>query len=242
MTRVLGLTVGRNEAGRYLTPMLEHCCRSFDEHLFYDDRSDDDTPAIAESYGCTVRQRSSGPSFLEHEGQFRHGALRTLEQEFVPENGDWILSIDCDEMLVADTDPSLALRLAIGRSYGCDGIIMPIPEVFGWDDDGTPLVRTDGFWSTIAGPRFYRWRPEGRFAGKAMGCGSEPTYVSRGKLSRVQHGAYLMHFGYARAEDRKAKYARYMNISHGHADQHVRSIIQRPILERWTGPIPLLAP
>jgi len=46
--RIFGLTVGRNEAGRYLETMLWHMHGIVDNHFFFDDRSDDETVSIAE--------------------------------------------------------------------------------------------------------------------------------------------------------------------------------------------------
>lgn len=241
MTRVFGLTVGRNEEHRYLREMLAHCWL-FDGHLFFDDGSVDLTPKIARAHGCTVVQRRSDePSFLEHEGQFRQRAWDTLVETFGLQEGDWVLSIDCDEILVGDGDLRQVhhrLRQITRQAAGYDGIVMPIPEVFDVLPDGTPMVRTDGFWGTIAGPRLFRYRPGGKFSPKAMGSGSEPSYVATGKLWRQEHGLYLLHYGYARAADREAKHARYSALVHGHADRHIQSIVARPTLRRWEGPQP----
>jgi hypothetical protein len=103
-------------------------------------------------------------------------------------------------------------------------------------------VRTDGLWDTIAGPRLFAWYPGGRFADKAMGSGSEPGYVGRGNYVRAE-GLWLLHYGYARVDDQKAKYARYSGLAaHGHADAHVQSIVARSVLRDWEGPFPNLQP
>ena len=70
-----------------------------------------------------------------------------------------------------------------------------------------------------------------------MGCGSEPTYVGSGRHTKAPDGLFLMHYGYARKADQKAKHERYTSLAeHGHADKHVQSIVTRPSLRRWDGP------
>jgi hypothetical protein len=50
-----------------------------------------------------------------------------------------------------------------------------------------------------------------------------------------------MHYGYAREEDRQAKYDRYTSVlNNGHSSAHIQSILQLPTLEPVThGRIPL---
>lgn len=229
--RLLASTVGRNEAGRWLGDMLMRCSGEFDGHFFYDDRSDDNTLEIARGWSCTTVERDEDqPAFLEHEGMFRQAAWEAFERTMKPEPGDWILSIDCDELLVR----SQSIRAQCEAARGQSSLIVKIPECFGFDADGWPLVRTDGYWGTIAGTRLFSYRRGGRFADKAMASGSEPTYATGGHRRRLE-GAWLLHVGYAREEDRREKHARYSVLS-GHADSHVESILQRPTLARWDGP------
>lgn len=240
--RVLALTVGRNEADRYLPTMLEHLSKIVDGHFFMDDQSTDNTVDIA-TYWCETMVRPDGvPSFLEHEGQFRQFAYDRFQERFNLTDGDWVLAIDCDELLVSDTDthgPDIRAKLdrAIGLAGGMNAIVMPVPECFGFDDDGTPLCRTDGFWGGIKGTRLYRWQRGGVFADKRMGSGSEPTYAIQPPRSSNHGGVYIMHFGYADPADVRAKYERYNATEHGHNDKHIQSIIATPTLSRWHYPV-----
>ena len=243
--KLFSLTVARNEASRYLASMLANAVDVVDERFFYDDRSTDDTLRIAENAGCIVAKRANGvPSFLEHEGQFRQAAFDTFIGAMKPSVGDWILSWDADEFLVYKGD-NCCTRCAVDQAIvtaevqSAKSIVLPVPEVFGWDTDGTPLVRTDGFWGGIAGTRLFRFEPGGRFANKPMGCGSEPGYIQGAPMSRTAYGLYLMHLGYSRVEDQVAKHQRYTSLlAHGHADSHVQSIVGPKTLKRWDGPIP----
>lgn len=208
----------------------------FDGHFFYDDRSDDATLEVAIGHGCTVVQRPDDvPAFLEHEGRFRQAAWEAFERAMKPEPGDWVFSIDCDELLLENgAEPSIREQCEAARGHSA--LLVTIPECFGFDADGWPLVRTDGYWGTIRGTRLFSYRRGGRFADKAMGSGSEPGYASAGHRRRLE-GVWLLHVGYARPEDRKAKHARYSVLS-GHADSHVESIVREPTLKRWDGPWP----
>lgn len=240
--RLLSLTVGRNEANRYLPVMIERTAAVVDAMFFMDDQSTDNTVDVA-TYWCETMVRPDGvPSFLEHEGQFRQFAYDRFEERLNPERGDWVLAIDCDELLVSDIgDHGADIRAGLNRAISLAGqmnaILMPVPECFGFDDDGTPLCRQDGFWGGIKGTRLFRWQPGGKFADKAMGSGSEPGYAIRSPRSSNNGGVSIMHFGYADPADVQAKYVRYNNTEHGHSDKHIQSIIAKPDLKRWNYPL-----
>lgn len=240
--RLLALTVGRNEADRYLPQMLERTSTVVDAHFFLDDQSTDNTVDVA-THWCETMVRPDGiPSFLEHEGQFRQFAYDRFVDRLNPEDGDWVLAIDCDEILVSDIgDHGADIRAGLNRAIALAGrmnaIVMPVPECFGFDDDGTPLCRTDGFWGGIKGTRLYRWQPGGKFADKRMGSGSEPTYATQPPRSSNNGGVSIMHLGYADPADVQAKYARYNDTEHGHNDKHIQSIIAKPTLDRWRYPL-----
>lgn len=244
MRTIYGFTVGGNEAHRYLTDMLTHLGEVVDFVWYYDDQSTDGSLQIAEQLITvhSTRRPDSVPSFLEHEGRFRQDAWTTFENTLLPETGDWILVMDTDERLVS-TGNNVCVRCELDQvidaaeRQGAETVLLPVPEVFGYDSDGWPLVRKDGFWGTIAGTRLFRYRPGGVFQDKPMGSGAEPTYVQGARRSSYAAGLHLMHFGYADARDQEAKYARYTSLeAHGHNNAHVNSIMIGPRqLERWPG-------
>lgn len=243
--RILGVTVARNEEDRYLASMLRWALLNAVDDLFlFDDLSEDGTRTCAEALGAMIQVRGADQaSFLEHEGKFRQAAWNAFERAMGPRPGDWILAIDADEFLVSKTNScprcDLAEAARLADAVGAKSVLVPIPEVFGWDGDGTPLVRVDGLWGTIRGTRFFRYELGGVFQDKSMGCGSEPTYVGMSKHSPTAFGLHLMHFGYADAADQVDKHKRYTSLAaHGHNDQHVQSIVGAKQLVRWDGPIP----
>ena len=240
------MTVGRNETGRYLASMLTHMRGLLDQHFFYDDQSTDGTFAVANVLGCiTWRRTDDVPSFVENEGAFRGGAWKAIEQWMRPEDGDWILVIDCDEVLVCTLAyewKSCLHALCSMADKWAVGIDLNIPEVFGFDDDGCPLVRRDLLWGTIHAPRLFRYRPGGTYPPYGFGSPAVPSYVMGGHWENTDQ-IQIMHYGYAREEDQLTKYERYSGQS-GHSSAHVESIVaNNRSLERWkTGYVEEMSP
>lgn len=228
--RLHAVLVARNEADRYLDAVL-WSLPTDSIHLF-DDRSTDDTVALAESHGVEVTLRPEGTcSFAEHEGWFRQAAWTAFEARLKPEPEDWVLAVDCDEFLVALGDVRGAVRNAIhtADAMWAAAVRLPIPEVFEVRQDG-PHVRMDGYWGTLSAPRLFRYRHGGRFNPSAIACGSEPTYVALSHAASSD-GLALAHYGYATKEDRRAKYDRYMAMAnHGHNPAHIQSILSTPVV------------
>lgn len=240
--RILGSLVMKNEADRYLESVLEYMTPLFDGVFAWDDQSDDSSVDIADEYAEVRVRPDSCPSFLEHEGRFRAAAWQSFESAMHPVDGDWVLAFDADEFLVTkkavNVGNSLRIAIQIAEKTNCIGIVLPFPEIFDIIN-GTPHYRTDGLWGTIAGPRLFRYSTGGTFSDKPMGCGAEPTYVGKGKLSRDNNDLHMLHYGYAEKEDHARKHKIYTELTdHGHNNKHVQSIIESPTLEPWTGQVP----
>ncbi len=237
-SRLHAILVAHNEADRYLDAVLASLPTT-SIHV-YDDRSTDDTVFIAIARGAVVTTRSPMvSSFVEHEGRFRQAAWHAFEHALCPQDGDWVLAVDCDEFLVApgDVTEAVAGSIAAAESMWASAVRLPIPEVFEVRSDG-PHVRKDGYWDTQSAPRLFRYRRGGSFEPKVMACGSQPTYVDRGFAIESQ-GLALAHYGYATAVDRRAKYDRYMAMAnHGHNPAHIQSILGTPVVRPLGLPAP----
>lgn len=222
--------VTRNEATRYLEPCLESLTKIVDDVVIMDDRSTDDTIDICKAHGATVTSRPAGvPSFVEDESAFRSAAWRTLRA--AAGRHDWILCVDADEMLIArlgEVRRWLDRMATLGEDV--DGYSLKVREVFEIRD-GVPMIRTDGYWGQITALRFCRWVPDDTFWERTMGCGSVPKRV---RIVSQAHSVEMLHYGYARPEDRDAKHRLYTARS-GHNISHVRSILTRPTLEPYLG-------
>ena len=238
--RIIGSMVMKNEADRYLEPCLKHALSFLDEVFVFDDMSTDDSRRIASDLGCRVVVRSEGiPSFIEHESDFRSAAWGVMEQVMVPGSDTWIFSFDADEFMVShggDVRGSLSRTVEDAHRMGFVGVKLHFPEIFEVSD-GSLFMRVDGFWGDIRGPRLFRYCSGGVFSGKAMGSGSEPTYVGRGPLTDTSE-LEVLHLGYAKDADKSAKYERYSALEHGHNDQHIQSIVSPPSLRAWGGVVP----
>ena len=242
--RLFCLTVGKNEAQRYLISMLGNACDVFDAVFFYDDLSTDDTFEIAQAYNCVAQRRPLDvPSFVENEGAFRWGAWSAFEDRCAPRVEDWVLILDCDEVVVgwASGDAKQlrkALEHAATVAVPNRAIDLRIVEVFGVHRTGTPIVRTDRLWGTIHAPRFFPYRPNASFALGRMGVPAVPSYAMMQPWTTTENLS-ILHYGYADPEDRVAKYQRYTAVANGHSSAHVESILSDdPTFELWDGPVP----
>ena len=240
---IFGLTVAKNEEHRYLKEFLQASKGVFDAHFVYDDNSTDATPQMAREAGCLVYDlHPAVPSFAEDEGLFRGQAWKAFERAVQPQSGDWVLVIDCDEALStphgveAPTVRRVLKEVCASAPPEAWGVDLRIPEVFGFDPHGSPLIRVDQLWGTIHAPRLFRYREGGQFAQGKVGVPAVPSYVmasfwhNTGKIA-------LMHYGYARSEDRTSKYGRYRGVP-GHSSSHVESILKSPTLVHWPWPSP----
>lgn len=219
---------------RYLESMLVHAANTLDQLFFYDDQSTDGTFDLASVYAETVSRPHEAPSFAQDEGLFRGAAWRAFEETMVPEPGDWVLVIDCDEQLVGDGRPTKEALLDVICSADEGAVDLNVPEVFGFDQDGCPLVRVDGLWGTIHAPRLFTYRSGGNFSQGRFGVPAVPGYVMATHWETTDLIS-LMHFGYAAEEDRVAKWQRYRGQP-GHNLDHVNSITTTRQMVRWEFP------
>ncbi len=220
MNRIYAYMITRNEASRYLQETISSLQEQTDGVCVYDDQSDDETPTILQKLRIPYLIRSPrDPSFLEDESWFRARAWRFMEAICDPHPGDWILTLDADEIL--RTSGSLYSLCEGAVSAGEDALWMHVHELW-----APAQIRTDGFWATIRALRLAAWKPNGEFAQKRMGGGSLPDYVTNAGTTTQ---ADILHYGYVKAEDRQQKYDRYSNTT-GHSVKHIQSILQPPTL------------
>ena len=140
---------------------------------------------------------------------------------------DWFILMDADELIYEKDIPELKKVLSIP-----DIDWIQVCRYNMW----TPTeYRVDGLWFGEGCRRIYRNEPkfgtewtEFKLAARSM-----PNWLrqgkGRGKITRIR----MMHLGYIRPEDRKAKYERFMKYDAGkfHNLKHLQSIIERPTLK-----------
>ena len=224
---IIAQMVGKNESNRFLEPVLQRLSTQVDKIIFTDDCSDDDTAQIASKYAEVFKTDKT--LFTENEGNLRSSAWRNLEK-FAKE-GDWIVAIDCDEMLYQDTD--LDLKYVLDQSpYD----VVNVRFYHMWNET---QYRVDKLWAPNNSSRIFRYRDNGTFFDKKLACGSEPTYVVQWVRQRnyfLHSGLMMQHLGYARDEDKVSKYNRYISIDKGefHNLQHIESIMDTNfVLVNW---------
>lgn len=234
-TRIIGHMVTRNELGRYLTGTIQWLREITDVQYVYDDRSIDGTFGHLQRVGVPASQRAaSDPAFEDDESEFRSNAWRAMEERHEPSPADWILCVDADEFIVASRPEHTrnVLTETVEQHMRAGAVTMAVNEVFGFDDDHTPLLRLDGYWGQITACRLVRWRYGAQFPKRTEGGGSVPADWATPATSIDD--LTVMHLGYARASDRQAKHARYSATS-GHNPRHVASILEPATLARWEG-------
>lgn len=224
---ILAQMVGKNESHRFLKEVLERLFTQVDKIIFTDDCSDDDTAEIASEYAEVFK--TPEPLFTKHEGMLRSFAWSNLEK-FARE-GDWIIAIDCDEMLYHVDNLDISKVLA-SSPYD----VVNVKFYHMWNETD---YRVDKLWAPGNSSRIFRYINGGKFADRALACGSEPTYI-REWISRknywVNSGLKMKHLGYIRDEDKTSKFERYQKLDGGefHNINHINSIVDRdPVLISW---------
>lgn len=232
MTKLIANMIGRNEADRYLEPVLEALYPIVDQIVFTDDGSEDSTFMIAKDAGASVI-RIEDPLFETDES-----ILRTISWEhlsIIAEPGDWILSIDCDEKLYG------AEKMREVLPTLTESVVM-VKFCHMWNPT---QFRVDKAWKPDWQPRLFRYHKEGNIMKRSLACGQYPTYVRQmvadGKS--IDLGMRMQHLGYMRDEDKLSKFEKYMRIDGGkfHSLRHLESIIdEHPTLEDWDGELALM--
>lgn len=219
----------KNEADRYLIPVLDNLVGIVDKIVITDDYSTDASVEIAKGYTSYVYTNMAS-EFEVHEGLLRQKAWNNLSQH--AQVGDWVLCIDADEIIDLERIRVPFRKLLNQTRFNVIGI-----KFFHmWNETH---YRSDKAWHPNIGSRLFRYIHNGQFSQKKLACGSEPTYIQpwiRQRLMLPEIGIDMKHLGYMKDEDKKMKYERYMKIDQGdfHSLNHIKSIIDpNPILVKW---------
>jgi len=222
--------VGKNESSRFLQPVLERVKNQVDKIIFTDDCSTDNTAEIAAQYAEVYVNKES--LFATNEGLLRANAWKNLEQH--ASEGDWVIAIDCDEMLYDINNlSSNDIRVVLDKSP------FDVVNVRFYHMWNRSQYRVDKLWAPNNSSRIFRFKTDGQFLDRKLACGSEPTYVIEDIKRRnywLNSGLIMQHLGYVNDDDKQNKYMRYMNLDKGefHNIKHIESIIDaNPILINW---------
>lgn len=228
---VLAMMAVRNEAGRYLRPVLDRLATLVDGIVILDDASTDQTPELCRAHPKVIRfQRLESPLFTQDEAALRN-ILWAITVELEPA---WILALDADELLEEKAKTELP---ALTDQQEFELITFPVYHF--WGD--LCHYRSDQLWNPALARTacLFRYRKNQAYhwAPRRLHCGRFPTeaYLS----PRYHSPLRLLHLGYAAQHEREQKYRRYLSLDpEGYfcPPEHYRSIIHpRPRLRRWPG-------
>lgn len=224
---IIAQMIGKNESSRYLDDVLSRLSAQVDKIIFTDDCSDDDTIEVASKYAEVFK--TPEPLFSVHEGKLRAFAWANLER--FASLGDWVIAVDCDEMLYHIDE--MPVRDVINSSAHD---VINVRFYHMWNETH---YRVDKLWAPNNSSRIFRYKEGGMFLNRELACGSEPTYVADWIKARnfwVNSKLVMQHLGYMKDEDKQAKFDRYSNIDGGkfHNINHINSIVDKdPVLINW---------
>lgn len=200
--------LARDEAQKYLRPVLARCLQFSDTVLLLDDRSTDDTPKIAAEMGCQVRGRSvlKDPAW-GHES----AARQELWNWAADEAGDgWVLICDADMILEGNPRDLIDTWEVSAWAFVL------------WDCwDGEHQARVDGPWQYgPVTPRPWLFRPSRCVSGppqwpdRGLHSGHAPLNVFGVVGIAPPDTYYWRHLAYTKKDDRVRKHAQYLGQSH----------------------------
>lgn len=210
------LIVGPGESHRHLDRTLRLVSRWADTIVAYADGADRDTIA-ALKHAKAHYALGAGPVFPRDESEVRNRLLAHVDRTL--DGGHLVVVIDADEELTATSGTVRSALLALAREHA-DAWSIVFHHL--WAPDGS-LIRVDGGWAPHPQVRVYRHLKGDRVPQKALACAPVPTR----DLVALAERLVMLHHGYARHDDRLAKYARYTAIDGGryHAASHIHSIV-----------------
>lgn len=229
--KIIAQVVGRNESDRFLSKVLERLRKQVDTIVFTDDCSTDNTMEIASEFANVYKTESQ--MFNVNEGKFRQHAWANVQKH--AKEGDWIIAIDCDEMLYSSDDISnINIRNILNQS---EKDVVNVRFYHMWNEF---QYRVDKLWTPNNSTRIFRYMSNGVFKDRVLACGAEPTYVtdwaSQGNYW-PNSGLVMQHLGYIHDKDKAAKYQRYSELDGGkfHQGSHINSILDKdPVLINWS--------
>lgn len=200
--------LAKDEAEKYLRPVLERCLSFSDTVLLLDDHSHDNTPKIAREMGCLVKERS----ILKDPAWGNEAPARAeLWDLAAKEAGDgWVLICDADMILEGNPRDLL------------DTWEVSVWAFVLWDCwDGEHQARVDGPWAMGPQvPRPWLFRPSVCIQGapqwstRGIHCGHAPMNLTGVVAIAPPETYYFRHLAYAKREDRVRKHAQYMEKAH----------------------------
>lgn len=229
--RVTLSMIMKNEANSYLREMLSEAKEYITDAVIIDDASTDNSIEVVEEVlkGIPLHIVRNGESKFSNEVTLR----KQQWEETVKTNPEWIIFLDADQIFESKFKDEIK---ELVKDTSVDVYYFRLYDF--WDREH---YREDMYWSGhhIYRPILVRYKPdmECKWKESAQHCGSFPYTVLNlpGKCSELR----LKHYGWAKPEDRVAKYERYMRLDpgarYGWREQYESILDPNPVTIKWEG-------
>jgi glycosyltransferase involved in cell wall biosynthesis len=219
----------KNEEDRYLTRVLESALRYVDDAVIIDDASTDGTAALCRkllrNIPCRVIENTEPKFHNEWELRYQQWTESTSD------NPDWLLFLDADEIFEDSFEEGVKELTA---DEGCWLYSFRLYDF--WNEEH---YRDDTFWKAhyVYRPFLLRYNQDYPYSFKRTNqhCGRMPFNVFE-QPNQVSHYR-VKHYGWAKEEDRIAKYERYMRFDpegkYGSIYQYQSIMDADPKLVKW---------
>ena len=194
----------RNEAGRYLRRVLEEAKKVISDAVIIDDASSDTTVTVCEEAlkGIPLTIVKNPHSLFSNEWLLR----KEQWEETVKRNPEWILMLDADEIFEEKFKDEVQKLLA---DRTVDVWCFRLYDF--WDN---AHFRDDKWWNAHVrySPFLVRYDPDKTYhwLQQPQHCGRFPHTINL--LPRKISDLRVKHYGWAKKEDREAKYRRYKEL------------------------------
>ncbi|UKS29087.1 glycosyltransferase [Paenibacillus sp. HWE-109] len=229
MSKLTLSMIVKNESQRYLVHALSKHRDWIDEAVIIDDGSTDDTVAICQELlsGIPLHVIQNTESRFSNEVQLRKQQWEATIQS----NPEWILNLDADEIM--DDQFANQVRPLIDHCEQ-DAIYFRLYDM--WNESS---YREDAYWSAhhTYRPFLLRYKPNFAYLWREtpQHCGRFPATIQM--FTYLCHAARVKHYGWAKPEDRKSKYERYMKLDpdaqYGWKEQYESILDVYPQLVKW---------
>lgn len=220
----------RNESGRHLEAVLKQATEYIDHAVILDDASEDNTALICQDslQGIPLTFHSNKHPLFNNEILLR----KQLWKMALKSNAEWIIILDADELF--EDDAPKQLRDLLTRASDADYFSFRLYDL--WTETH---YREDSLWQAHKWYRPFILRNIPGFKAQwqetPQHCGRFPKNIMslRGQSSDLR----IKHLGWARPQDRLAKYYRYKQLdpngTYGNLEQYRSILDPSPNLVVW---------